>query len=1147
MATILRASGLSTNPNNLTNKESSLTEAINTVIDRDNVIQPRRGFKQYGNDLPLTTDRAKQLMTYKDRIFRHFNDVLQFDNGSGSFTSFDGSYTETSAGLRIKFIEANSNFYFTTSAGIQKISATSAAGFSASPGYIRLSGVAQALDLSGNVNYAIPGYLPAISRVAYRVVFGYYDENRNLILSAPSVRTVVTNYSEADFLASVDLQFTIPEDVNTTNYFYQVYRTATVTSTTGLAGVDALEPGEEFNLVFQSNLTPAEITAGFINVNDITPETFRDGGAPLYTNPLSGEGILQSNDRPPIATDITLFNGSTFYSNTQTAHTASLNLLGLDDFVSGVSQLIISSGGVTNVYTFVGEREITQVVTVSFASLTDASFWLINGPSNERNYFVWYNKTGTTLAPISAQTVGRIPIEVDVSGLTTSTDIADATTLAINTVAAFDFTASNVGATMTITNVNNGYSDDAVDSSDAPTTFTITTTQQGAGEDIANQEILLSGLPTPAQQVDDTTRSIVKVVNRNPNETVYVTYLSDVDSVPGEMTFERRDLSNEPFYISVNNPLLSDQFDPILPSTVTITSISTGASPTITTGSPHGLSIGDTVVLYGTDSTPSIDGSYLVVTAPTATTFTITVSAPVTIAGTTGFAFEGTFVSDNEVNPNRVYFSKYQQPEAVPSVNFIDVGPRDEPIQRILALRDSLFIIKSNSVYRLSGDIAPNFSVSLLDSGVECKAPDSATILNNLIYLMTNQDISTISETGVSIISRPIEDQLIRLTDFNSFAVATFGVSYEKDRAYLLFTVTSANDTVATQCFRYNTFTNAWTKWDVTKTCGIVNDFNDVLYLGAADENFIEIERKNLNRTDHADRQFDLDVIENGVSGSTVELSNVNNIEIGDTVVQTQYLTIARFNRLLRKLDNDYGVGDSDYYSTLQMVAGDNLTQKMSDLVAKLNADPSLNLTYTFTGSTVFSVIQQEYNDNIIANFNNITENTVFKDYQESTGTYDFEATNVIVDQQESTIQTLYPLSLMVGTITIYKAIPTSVIWTPQHFGDPAILKQVKEGTLIFENNVFTTAQVAYASDLSPSFDEISFSGQGIGDWGFFVWSDQNWGGEGSQVPLRTLIPRNKQRCRFLKPKFLHKNAREQYALYGISLDPRELSQRAYK
>lgn len=68
----------------------------------------------------------------------------------------------------------------------------------------------------------------------------------------------------------------------------------------------------------------------------------------------------------------------------------------------------------------------------------------------------------------------------------------------------------------------------------------------------------------------------------------------------------------------------------------TITNISTGFSPQITTSSSHGLLSGDTITILGSDSTPIIDGVHTVVNIISSTEFTIDVVSEVLTGGTTG-------------------------------------------------------------------------------------------------------------------------------------------------------------------------------------------------------------------------------------------------------------------------------------------------------------------------------------------------------------------------------------------------------------------------------------------------------------------------------------------------------------------------------
>ena len=153
----LKALGLNFSPNALELPPGSMLEANNVIIRRDDVVESRRGYKQYGE--PTTTsDPVKQLAIYRQRILRHYADKLAFqdgtlNDGTAKFTEFNGSFTEVEEGLRIKYVQSkNGNFYFTTDEGIKKISAATADEFSTDAKYITQAGGIKALDLDAKIN-----------------------------------------------------------------------------------------------------------------------------------------------------------------------------------------------------------------------------------------------------------------------------------------------------------------------------------------------------------------------------------------------------------------------------------------------------------------------------------------------------------------------------------------------------------------------------------------------------------------------------------------------------------------------------------------------------------------------------------------------------------------------------------------------------------------------------------------------------------------------------------------------------------------------------------------------------------------------------------------------------------------------------------
>lgn len=1081
----LRAKGLHTFKNQLSEiPEGAFEEALNVVIDRDGVVEPRRGFKQY-TETPFL-NQPKQLVSYKNRLLLHHGTTLSFENDTldGTFSNFSGSFTEAVTGRRINSIEFNGNLFFTTNSGIKKISASTSADFTTASGFITDAGGVKALDVRATVDSTTPGFFTPLSKIAYRVVWGIVDNNDVLILGSPSSRTVIENQDDTNS-AIVNLSFPIPNEIDNTNYFYQIYRTGIVTGAS-LSQLDTLDPGDEMNLVFEEFVTSAELTAGTVTTTDITPDDFRQNGTTLYTNPVSGDGILQANEPPPFAQDIEEYKGFTFYANTSTRQQLSIDQLSIANFVSGVTKIFVNDGTTEREYTYIGANES---YTLDFTGTTIANclgnYIAFASASDEYLIKLWFNDSG---APVAEPTLsGSISIEVDLNGVTdTPNDIADAASLALLSNSNL-FNISTTGSPITVACANNGVVT-TVPSDTIGGSFSITADGLGDGEDLAAGEIFLPRIPavgengpSTAQQLDQSARSLISVLNEDSAGLVNAFYLSGFNDVPGKIQLEQRDLTGPQFYIYTNAASASEQFNPTL----------------------------------GVDAVNETE-----------------------------------VTSTNEVRPNRIYYSKFQQPEAVPIVNFIDVGPRDQAIERIIALRDSLFIFKEDGIYRLSGDLAP-FSIAPFDFSLTLQAPDTAVVLNNEVHAFTTQGVAKITDTGVSIISRDIENLLLDITreDF-AFNTASFGVSYETDRSYLLFTVTSSTDTTATQCLRYNSFTNSWVKWSLNKTCGLVNPRNDRLYFGAADINIIEQERKTKTRNDFADREFTLSINAAGVDSTNLTLSSITNVEVGDAIIQDQTLTISQFNRTLKQLDLDGFVADTDYFSTLGVEAGANLRNAVNNLAIKLDADTGVNDTdyaSSLAGGSSFAAIQSDYN--IIINKLNLDTGVLFSDYLLSVDATPVEAVILEVgeDLGAAVVRVNFSFPFVEGEITHYKSIETRVTYAPQILGNPVTHKQIREGTYLFETNNFTSATVGYKSDLSPFIEEIDFDGSGVGDWGQFQWSNTNWGGISGAKPLRTLVPLQKQRCRFIQPQFKHRVAFEKYALFGISLEFREFSVRGYR
>lgn len=1269
MAILTASRGLITQQNELARPDGALTTADNIIIDYDHTIQQRRGFRDY-NAVELVST-SKQLFTYKNVLLAHYGQTLAFDvASSGAFTAFNGTYSELIAGLRIKGLETNGNFYFTTNTGVKKLSAASSDSIPSAT--ISNAGGIKAADLAGKLIPDASGFLPGQSKVAYRLVFATKDASSNLIPGAPSARVVLTNQSQdaytyetftTNFLSvativdgdywtfndndggyfiwynlsgsatapvtaqtldkvgiEVDLQgisvteanfanhtatalqqidtinvevtgteleitllksgdatdvnqgsilstemvvtkildgsittatpayaeltFTLPETI-TTAYFYQLYRTGTVSVSAGVT-INDIDPGDEHQFVYEASITSADILAGEIVITDNTPEAFRQSGAYLYTNAITGEGITQANNPPPIAHDIALFRNSTFYANTKDYHRFTLNMLSVDNFVSGSTKISIGQKDKFVEYTFNGVAEVTDITVAKRTDTTSGSYIEINSANDERQYYIWFD-TGSSPDPLVANKLGiRIPLELYDDTIDGSKEALLDALLTITDFSAVDFSVDTIRISCT----DSGDVSAPALSIPAPG-WTVSVVTQGDGEDIIAKEVLLSQSASIGIAIDLTARSLVKVINRDPDSPVTAEYLSSNEDLPGKILLEAKSLEDNAFFVSISDQSLSAEFNPELPQTIQLTDISTTGN-LFTTSSNHNLVVGDKVYINDNPGATPVEfsGSYVVQTTPSSTTFTLkSVTVVVNQPGIFGVVLNGSTISDNNTSPNRLAFSKVSQPEAVPIANFLDVGSKDKAIMRILALRDNLFVLKEDGIFIATGSSAADFNVRLLDNSAILIAPDSAVVLNNLIYALTTQGVVSISESGVSIVSRQIEDQIKKVTTSNfNYRYTSFGVGYESDRSYILWLPELKTDTFAKQCYRYNSITNTWTRWTVPATCGLVNQLgDDKLYLGLADRNIIAQERKNLERQDHADKNFTRTIGADAFNGTEVAISSTNDVTKGDVIIQEQYVSIPKFNRLLSKLERDSSVIDTDYRSTLGLTAGASMSNALLALVAKLNLEPNLTGAFTVpSGSNDIESLKTDYNT-LIDELNDPLSGTSLKNYKPVVDKLVYEVLITNVAKTGNTVTIGYSTWFIQGNIEIYKAIHTKVCYAPQHFGKPEELKQITEGTLIFDQNTITSGTISYASDRSADFVPIDFRMSGPGFWISYPWLDSVFGGGGSDAPLRTLIPQNKSRCRYLTVQFVHSNAREQYKLVGMSLEPRTVSTRAYR
>lgn len=258
-------------------------------------------------------------------------------------------------------------------------------------------------------------------------------------------------------------------------------------------------------------------------------------------------------------------------------------------------------------------------------------------------------------------------------------------------------------------------------------------------------------------------------------------------------------------------------------------------------------------------------------------------SDPIYITATAGCALKfsptiptsGTSLkSENLYFKNRMYFSRFEAYDHVPEgTNWDDFGSSNNDIVRIHALTTSLIVMKEDGVWRRTGDDDVNFYDLPLDPSVSLVCRDAPCVLDNNVYCVALEGICKISDSGVSIISWPIDLALKRIFSFNNWKAISFATEYHSDFKYIFFTPENNSDTYCKIAWVWNHLTSKWTMWRKSVKCGYVSSVTDRLYLGHAVDGYLLEERKSWNTSldDYKDESIPVTIT--SISSKTIELT----------------------------------------------------------------------------------------------------------------------------------------------------------------------------------------------------------------------------------------------------------------------------------
>lgn len=1053
----------------------------------------------------------------------------------------------------------------------------------------RLSGLPAALDGEAALTTDFTGFLPNDRAVQYYVVWGYKDANNRFARSAPSPTLGIVVSNSTGESKNVQIKFTIPNGI-TPAHFYQIYRSGQSADATS-------NPPTEARLIYENNPTFTQIKNKIVTFDDNVPEELRSGEI-LYTSE-GQEGALLGNFPPPFGTDITSFKNSIFISNIKSKHSMSLiiqsvsgdfSVLGDTDNSTAFKALTISNpslvltGDITTGSSLITNLSTTEMSAIAIGMVVTGAgipegtkITAYDSPTSVR---MTKNATATTVAvsltfQILGIVQGQLVFGTPFAANTKITDIFTQQIVTKNTVSGepiiiLDTTAglkvgqpvsaaSGIPAGSLIESIHElkdiSFTDDNVDI--GTETFTI------SGHGLVNgNKITFAGgsLPTPITPA--TTYYVVGATTDTFQiSTTFGGGALNITAVgSGTITRSAQINMTDNATSTLNGVVIT--FGSGYRIDTATTSTTSGTTVTFKNGT-GGIESGDTLTIAGvtytaddvedytgsnrnfkvyahgtpaqniantalslirvvnrqssasgspdiyaryTSSTNGLPGEILFQarnflgglfyanadTAASGQAYAPALPAP---GGTTVF-------SKNDELKNNVAYSKTDLPEAFPLGYIQPSGNEKAEIIRTVALRDSLFQLKEDGVYRTTGEDPTSFRSSTFDNTVTLVAPESVAKLENIIFALSSEGIIAITDSKTENISRPIEDIVLDIFEQDASKVRTlsYGFNYDSDKKYVLYTIKNATDEFATQAFVYNTKTDSWTTWELTRAAGIVLPGDDVIYMSNTTKNTVKVERKDRRYTDYFDDSFEVNI--ESVTGVLTSGSNQITLILPDTT----HLTVG------------------------QKVTGTGIPDG-----AKISA---INNNFTITlnkAATISATVELNFEDNQLLRLTNTLGITKGDVIYQNDGRFSIITD---VDSDKNTIFTRNPINSWTdGTATILTAIETIIKYAPQTCGNAAATKQTREFAAMFQTPFFNEMTASFESDISGGEETVTMTGQ-IGGvlWGLYPWGQVIWGGIVRPVPIRTYVPRNKQRNTQLNITLNHREAYAFFRLSGIEL-----------
>ncbi len=1102
----LSVAGLYTAPNDFSGvPPGALDDALNVAIDQKNLLQSRRGFSFFGDDISSDPSvRANRTNSFRTtqiagtateyELARLSDETLIRSAGpgetAGSWHAWPGTFPNPASDAKSRFLEVNRRKYLLTDQGPKLLDLRIAG----DGGNIATqAGVPKALDLVATAQES-PGFMdpniatttsakltsssPTLTAIAdiSGVEVGMYASAPGNFAALIVQDLTYTSIVDGTFGNSIKIEYDDPAAINSPLSVTVSGTDITVSLETDGGGV-ILSTADDIAAAIEgssaSGLVDVAVTGTGSNVQTAASQTPLAGGT---AGPIPAGTLVDSiTDSAPI---ITQTGTTTAGSTTVSALAASTGivtgvLITGDGIQAGTTVVSVSGMGPYSIVLSLAAYKTGTGVTLAFASapsilLTNSAtgsttaivtFYrgsqvgyrlLFIGRDSLNSQLLYGSPTGMAIA------VNTMPVPVAVSVVT---NLPDNLTMGPSVTMYVQLYRSDTTQSATIPPLDQMQLvyEAAISSGDI-TAGKITILDQTpdslkgiplyTGSDRSG--ILQANEPPPLCKDAALYRDMVLYANCTHKPSLKITLLGV--SLPGGSGLQEGD----------EITLTPDVGSPIVLTAVSGTPSTAGEFKVITSGTPA-QNIADTannfisainfapgllpgvspIYAYLLSGSTDLPGQILLVSKDY-TIVAIQASAHGDTAWSPAIAPADDVSLANEVLPNTLLVSKQSQGVAVPSANAILVGDASAPIVRVLALREYAVVLKTDGIYRVTGLTPAALSASLFDNTTRIVGAETAAVLTNAVWLLSNQGVVSVSDTGVQIRSDPIKNIVDYLTGplLDHSKATSFATGYETEKKYILAVSDNTADSFCNTEYVFNYITNAWTYWDRDIFAMNVAQNEDRLYLANADSDTISRERHDGNDGDLCDEDVDVTIVS----------------VTGDQVV----------------LDSVVGVGDGD------------VIERSSDLRALI----------------------------------------------------------IDVDETTSTVTVQDDTGITTGAAVIKTAIKCVTQWKPVVNGaNPSFARQYAEGSLLFRSTRFSFGTIGFFTDADNSIERVPIIGYGPGAWGFFPWGGVPWGGIIRPQSVRFLIPQNKQYASQLVPILVIQNALAPWTCQGLAISANLISQ----